>query len=59
MSCPTLDFADALVPALGPHGLDPERLDGDLAERFAGAHEEVQRRRTSGDMGFFRLPSDH
>ncbi|UCC26476.1 MAG: glucose-6-phosphate isomerase [Gemmatimonadales bacterium] len=59
MTCPILDFADTLVPALGAHGVDPDRLDGDLATRFAQAHEQVQARRDAGEMGFFQLPLDH
>jgi glucose-6-phosphate isomerase len=58
MSCPVLDFTDALVPALGGGGIGPARLDKDLAERFAQAHQVVHRRRETGDMGFFDLPAD-
>jgi glucose-6-phosphate isomerase len=58
MSCPTLDFTNALAPALGENGISADRLAGELADRFASAHGVVQERRASGDMGFFDLPSD-
>jgi len=37
-------------------GTDPSRLDGELAGRFREAHAAVQRRRASGEMGFYDLP---
>lgn len=58
MSCPTIDFANALVPAVGEHGVDPSRLGGDLADAFRQAFGTVEGRRASGDMGFFDLPAD-
>ncbi|HSG46207.1 MAG TPA: glucose-6-phosphate isomerase [Longimicrobiales bacterium] len=59
MSCPTLDFTNALTPALGDGGIDPEALDGALAEGFAHAYRTVDARRARGEMGFFDLPADH
>ncbi|MGD8319785.1 MAG: glucose-6-phosphate isomerase [Gemmatimonadota bacterium] len=44
---------------LAPHvagGIDPARLEGELADRFRAAHQQVEARRASGDMGFFDLP---
>jgi glucose-6-phosphate isomerase len=54
---PVLDLNGMLTPTLAG-GLDPARLreGGDLAERFAGAHHEVEARRAAGDMGFYDLP---
>ena len=57
MSCPTLDFTNALAPALDGNGISPEALDGPLADRFKVAFDAVQARRAGGDMGFFDLPS--
>lgn len=37
-------------------GLDEARFQGDLGDRFAEAHGEVEARRASGEMGFFDLP---
>jgi glucose-6-phosphate isomerase len=50
-----LDYANLLAPHVRD-GVDPERLDGDMAARFREAHAAVQSRRASGDMGFFDLP---
>lgn len=50
-----LDYANLVTPHL-EGGVPPERLTGDLARRFAGAHAAVERRRAGGDMGFFDLP---
>jgi len=56
MRLPVLDYGNMLSPRLGGRGLDPAALDGSMAERFALAHQEVERRRALGDMGFFDLP---
>jgi len=53
-----LDLNNMLASALGERGLDPARLDGDLADRFRGAHEGVRARHAAGEMGFLDLP-DH
>jgi len=37
-------------------GVDPARLDSELAERFRSAHAAVEARRAAGDIGFFELP---
>jgi glucose-6-phosphate isomerase len=50
-----LDYANLLAPHVDG-GVDATRLEGDLAVRFRAAWEEVERRRTSGDMGFLELP---
>jgi glucose-6-phosphate isomerase len=51
-----LDFANMVAPNLGGDGIDPERLDSDLAERFHQVYEAVDAARASGEMGFFNLP---
>jgi glucose-6-phosphate isomerase len=52
----TLDFNNMLRPRLGgSRGIDPARLDG-LGGRFAEIHADVERRRASGELGFFELP---
>ncbi len=56
MSQITIDFNNMLAPRLGGAGLHPDRLTGDLGERFARAHGDVEERRASGEMGFFALP---
>ncbi|MEJ2541717.1 MAG: glucose-6-phosphate isomerase, partial [Gemmatimonadota bacterium] len=58
MSVPELDYSNVISDVLGPSGIDPGRLEGDLAERFVTAHRDVEERRASGDMGFFDLPTD-
>ena len=50
-----LDFANLLRPHVST-GIDPDRLQGDLARRFRLAHDTVQKRRAAGEMGFFDLP---
>jgi len=52
----TLDYANMLSPNLGGRGLNPLELEGDLAGAFRQAHEDVESRRRSGEMGFFSLP---
>ncbi len=54
----TLDFSNMVMERLGGGGVDPERLEGDLADRFRSAHENVEAIRRSGEMGFFELPYD-
>ncbi len=49
----------AYANLLSPHvsgGTDPARLESELAGRFREAHAAVQRRRSSGEMGFYDLP---
>ena len=50
-----LAYANLLAPHVSG-GTDPSRLDGELAGRFREAHATVQRRRSSGEMGFYDLP---
>jgi glucose-6-phosphate isomerase len=52
----TLDFSNMVVERLGQGGIEADRLDGDLGERFRSAHESVEASRSSGEMGFFELP---
>jgi len=53
----SLDFTNMMAPSLGGgHGVNPQALDGVLADAFRRAHEEVEARRSSGEMGFFFLP---
>jgi glucose-6-phosphate isomerase len=54
----TLDFSNMVTACLGAGGMDPERLGGDLADRFRAAHEQVEAARRSGEMGFLALPHD-
>ncbi|NIP59504.1 MAG: glucose-6-phosphate isomerase, partial [Gemmatimonadetes bacterium] len=56
MSDLTLEYGNMLAPALGGAGLDPDRLDGELAERFQGAREAFEERREGGELGFLDLP---
>lgn len=56
MKLPVLDANLMLRPALGGAGLDPARLEGELAERFGAAHARVQARRAEGETGFLDLP---
>ena len=58
MSVPQIDYSNVIASVLGPGGIEEDRLDGDLADRFAVAHEVVQARRAAGEMGFFDLPGD-
>lgn len=44
-----------LTPRLGGRGLDPELLER-TADRFRDVHEQVERERTDGRLGFFELP---
>ncbi len=51
----SLDYGNMMSPRLGGHGLSPEAL-GEAGERFREAHADVERRRSSGELGFFELP---
>jgi glucose-6-phosphate isomerase len=51
-----VDPSFLLEEQVGPHGLAETRFSGDLGERFAAAHRDVEERRSSGEMGFFDLP---
>lgn len=50
-----LDYANLMAPHVAG-GVDPARLEGDLAARFREAWDAVEARRAGGDMGFFDLP---
>ena len=52
----SLDYGNMLAPNLGgQRGIAPARLDA-LAGRFREIHAETERRRASGELGFFALP---
>jgi len=52
----TLDYNNMLRSRLGgERGIDPQRLD-DLKQRFREVHADTERRRESGELGFFQLP---
>lgn len=54
-----LRYANILTPRLGAgRGIDPDRLEGELARRFGTALEVLSRRRDAGDLGFLDLPDD-
>ncbi len=54
-----LDYGNMLSSRLGKgRGVDPARLEG-LAERFREIHADAERRRASGELGFFALPDAH
>jgi glucose-6-phosphate isomerase len=54
----TLDFSNMVMDRLGADGVDPDRLGGDLADRFRAVHEGVESSRRSGELGFLELPYD-
>jgi glucose-6-phosphate isomerase len=56
MSPISVDFTNMMAESLGGSGVEPGELDGALADAFGKAHEDVQARRDSGEMGFFALP---
>ena len=56
MSPLTLDYANLLSPAAGSGGIDPDRLGGDLADRFRASHAVFEERRADGQLGFLDLP---
>lgn len=55
---PVLDFGNMLAGVLPRGGIDPARLNADLAGRFRRAFAEVEARRAAGEIGFFGLPRD-
>ena len=54
----TLDFSNMVMERIGANGVDPDRLGGDLADRFRVAHGKVESSRRSGEIGFLELPYD-
>jgi glucose-6-phosphate isomerase len=56
MQLVTLDYGNMLAPRLDGRGFDPAHLEGEAAEAFLSAHQDVESRRASGEMGFFSLP---
>src|SRR3954463_5877419 len=50
-----LDYNNMLSTRLGGRGIDPASLAG-MAARFREAHADAQRRRASGELGFYALP---
>jgi glucose-6-phosphate isomerase len=49
------DFGNMMAPRVDG-GIEEERLEGDLADRFRSAHAAVSRRADDGDLGFLGLP---
>ncbi len=49
------DYGNLLAPRTSG-GMDPARLEGDLAERFRVAHTAVEAQREAGVLGFLELP---
>lgn len=56
MSAVTVDVTNMLAPALEGAGIEPDRLEGDLAEAFADAMDVFERRKEAGELGFLDLP---
>ncbi|NNF38634.1 MAG: glucose-6-phosphate isomerase [Gemmatimonadetes bacterium] len=58
MEYPILDLSHVLAAAVGPSGIDPDRLeeDGDLQRRFESALETVAAWKEEGRLGFLDLP---
>ncbi len=52
----SLDYTNMMAPSLRGMGVDPQELEGSLAQAFREAQEDVEARRESGEMGFFSLP---
>lgn len=51
-----IDYTNTLAAAVGEaHGLREEEL-GEIAAKTPGLHEELEKRRAAGEMGFFDLP---
>ena len=50
-----LDYGNMLAPRLNGRGIDPASLDT-LATRFRDVYADTERRRASGELGFFALP---
>ena len=50
-----LDYAFMMTPHVNG-GVDPSRLAGELSGRFEVAHEQVEARRRTGELGFLDLP---
>lgn len=51
-----LKYENMLAPAVGERrGIDPERLAA-LGDRFREVHEDVERLRAAGELGFYDLP---
>lgn len=58
MKGPTIDYGSMLQGVLPEDGIDPARLEGDLASRFESAWNDVEARRKSGEIGFYELPGN-
>lgn len=48
-----LDYANMMAPRLNGRGIQPDLL---AAAAFGRVHEQVQRAREAGEIGFFKLP---
>lgn len=55
---PVIDFGNMMAGSIEPGGIDPARLEGDLAGRFRKARRVVEARRGAGEFGFLDLPHD-
>ena len=51
----TLDYGNMFVARPGGRGLEPSVLDH-MAERFRPVYADTEKRRESGELGFFALP---
>jgi len=51
----TLDYGNMFVARPGGRGLEPSVLDH-MAERFRAVYADTEKRRESGELGFFALP---
>jgi glucose-6-phosphate isomerase len=51
----SLDYGNMLASALDGRGIAEPALR-DLGDRFTDAHQDVARRRSGGELGFYRLP---
>jgi glucose-6-phosphate isomerase len=49
-----LDYGNMMAPRLGGRGVAPDAFDR-AAERFRAVHQDVARRRESGELGFYGL----
>ncbi|MEX0935565.1 MAG: glucose-6-phosphate isomerase [Gemmatimonadota bacterium] len=56
MSPVRVDPSNMLSSNVGGSGVSPDRLEGELADRFSRVHETIGARRSAGEIGFFDLP---
>ncbi len=53
-----LDYNSMLSARVGARGISDPRIDA-LTTRFSVVHADVERRRASGEFGFYLLPHEH